>query len=61
MVYLLFFYCTHYTLRGGTSDNGFNCGAFYVYASSSFSGASWAIGAALNCFILFYAWWWITI
>ena len=52
---------THYTIRGDSSSNGSPCGVFSVGTNFAAFVAGWYIGAALNCFILFYAWWWITI
>ena len=37
---------THYNHRGGVSDNGSVCGAFYVFGGLAFSHASWNHGAA---------------
>lgn len=45
---LLYHLDTHYTLRGGASNTGFYCGAFYVDAADNFYGAYWTLGAALS-------------
>lgn len=47
MVYLLFFYCTHYILRGGNSRNGAACGVFYVLGNVGDGGTGWYYGTAL--------------
>ena len=39
---------THYTIRGGASNNGAYCGAFFVLASPSAGYAYWGHGAALS-------------
>ena len=55
--YFLFYY-THYTIRGGSSSDGANCGMFCVNARNSFSGATWGNGAALYYeYTLYYSWW----
>lgn len=45
---VLLYRSTHYSFRGGSSDIGTYCGAFYVYIRSTDSTAYWGIGAALS-------------
>ena len=40
---------TSVPLRGGFSDNGALCGAFFVYLGGTASSATWNVGAALSC------------
>ena len=42
---------THYTLRGGRSNNGSASGTFSVYISGTVGFGLWGVGAALS-FIL---------
>ena len=37
-----------YAARGGYSNGGALCGAFYVFANYGFSGTVWHLGAALS-------------
>ncbi len=50
-VAVFLFYYTHYTLRGGPSDLGSDCGLFSIVFTSSPGNQSWNRGAALS-FIL---------
>lgn len=45
---VLLYHHTHYTIHGGTSGNGDNCGAFSIYTYFAASHGVWAIGAALS-------------
>ena len=56
-VALLYIIASYYPRRGGTSGDGVFCGIYYTDYSGSDSIIRWFIGAALDCFILFYAWW----
>lgn len=47
LLYHLYTY-THYTLHGGASHHGANCGAFSVGASADISATIWDRGAALS-------------
>ena len=42
-------YHTFYAIRGGGSDGGLRCGAFYVAVSNAPGYATWAIGASSSC------------
>lgn len=44
---LLDFGSTHYPARGGGSNNGAYCGAFFVNAGHTASVAHWSFGTAL--------------
>lgn len=48
---------SYYGLRGGVSSAGEYNGIFYVHMAFNASTSYWPYGAALDCFILFYAWW----
>ena len=47
---------SYYTLRGGRSSAGTDCGTFYVIAGYGAGFTDWHIGAALDCFILCSSW-----
>lgn len=42
------YFFTHYALRGGASNHGTNCGAFYVAVSSATVNFAWHVGAVLS-------------
>ena len=53
-VAVFLFYYTHYTIRGGSSDLGSDCGLFSIVATSSPGNQSWNRGAALSIYTSYY-------
>ena len=57
LLVLLYHMTSYYSLRGGRSISGADCGVFYVHANASAVTTNWSFCAALDCFILCSSWW----